>query len=264
MALFNIDYKSSALRKSVTFKAILPNDYDIFGVNKGNQPSPPFRTVYLLHGYAGNCSDWLNGFNLQEMAQSMKFAAIIPSGDNSSYIDDIAKNEYFGEFIGKEIIEYTRNTFPLSHKREDTFIAGFSMGGYGAIRNALKYSDTFSKAIGFSAALFVLDLADGKGLDGTGPISESYCERLFGDYNSLRKSDKDPRFLIENLISNNMTIPNMFMSCGTEDSLLKVNRQFSEFLQHHNVAHTYIEDEGGHSKDFTRRYLEQAFSWMLG
>lgn len=77
----------------------------------------------------------------------------MPSGENRFYLDDEKSGELYGEFIGKELVEFTRKLFPLSDKREDTFIAGLSMGGYGAIRNGLKYAENFGCVIGLSAAL---------------------------------------------------------------------------------------------------------------
>ena len=71
------------------------------------------------------------------------------------YMDHPNANENYSEFIGKELVKITRRMFPLSHKKEDTFIAGLSMGGYGAIRNGLKYHDTFGYIAGLSSAMIL-------------------------------------------------------------------------------------------------------------
>ena len=95
----------------------------------------------------------MNGTRIQAWAEANDLAVIMPSGENRFYLDDEKSGELYGEFIGKELVEFTRKLFPLSDKREDTFIAGLSMGGYGAIRNGLKYAENFGCVIGLSAAL---------------------------------------------------------------------------------------------------------------
>lgn len=77
---------------------------------------------------------------------------VMPSGDNAFYVDQPKGHNNYGEYIGQELVRLTRKMFPLSRKREDTFIGGLSMGGYGALRNGLKYSDTFGAVIALSGA----------------------------------------------------------------------------------------------------------------
>ena len=81
----------------------------------------------------------------------------MPSGENSFYVDQLVPNNNFGAYIGRELVEMSRRMFPLSHRREDTFLAGFSMGGFGAIRNGLKYYDTFGYIAVLSGALQVFE-----------------------------------------------------------------------------------------------------------
>ncbi|HHV11017.1 MAG TPA: acetylesterase [Clostridiales bacterium] len=262
MALIQVDYSSRELRRNVTFRAVIPNDYNIFG-EKCDRTRQKFRTVYLLHGYKGNCTDWLNGFHIQELADTYNFVVIMPSGENSFYIDEPDKGEYYGRFIGKELVEYTRDLFPLSSKREDTFIGGFSMGGYGAAINGLKYSDNFSKIMSFSGGFLVLDAADEKEYTNVMVLTTEYQKRIFGDVDLLRNSDKDPRFLVEQLQAEGSQIPEIFMTCGTEDGLVGVNQKLNRYLVKRGISHKYIEDKGIHDREFTRRYLEEAIQWML-
>ena len=100
----------------------------------------PWPTLYLLHGYTGNQVDWLYRSDIEKWAMQHGYAVIMPSGGNSFYLDNETTGERYGVFIGEELVEVTRKMFPLSHKREDTVIAGLSMGGYGAIRNGLRYA----------------------------------------------------------------------------------------------------------------------------
>ena len=139
MALLQVEFRSQTLKRIVPFNVILPTEKF-----KG-----PYPTLYLLHGLTDNCSAWLSNTRIRMWAEESGLAVVMPSGENSFYMDVLVKDGClgdFGEYIGRELVEITREMFPLSDKREDTFIAGLSMGGFGACRNGLKYCETFSKA----------------------------------------------------------------------------------------------------------------------
>ena len=142
MALMEVNFFSKALMRPVTMNVILPADKVFFG-EETEEENKPFKTLYLLHGVMGNYTDWVTGTCIKRWAEEKNLAVVMPSGANMFYMDHPNANENYSEFIGKELVKITRRMFPLSHKKEDTFIAGLSMGGYGAIRNGLKYHDTF-------------------------------------------------------------------------------------------------------------------------
>ena len=158
MALMEVNFFSKALMRPVTMNVILPADKVFFG-EETEEENKPFKTLYLLHGVMGNYTDWVTGTCIKRWAEEKNLAVVMPSGANMFYMDHPNANENYSEFIGKELVKITRRMFPLSHKKEDTFIAGLSMGGYGAIRNGLKYHDTFGYIIGLSSALITEDMA---------------------------------------------------------------------------------------------------------
>ena len=175
MALLQVNFVSSSLKRTVPIQVILPVD-KIFGDADSNADPAPFKTLYLLHGLLGNYTDWVSNTRIQQWAEAKNLAVVMPSGDNSFYIDQLTPNNDYGNFIGKELVEITRKMFPLSRKREDTFIAGLSMGGYGAIRNGLTYGETFSHIAGLSSAVYFFETpldAPGRSLMGE--------DRVFGD-----------------------------------------------------------------------------------
>ena len=149
MALVQVDFFSEKLMRTVTINAIIPVD------KKLNQPNKKFKTLYLLHGIFGNYTDWVCGTRIQRWAQDHDLAVIMPSGENKFYVDNENSHEYYSQFIGEELVSITRAMFPLSQRREDTFIAGLSMGGYGAIINGLKYYQTFGYIAALSSALLI-------------------------------------------------------------------------------------------------------------
>lgn len=260
MAIIEVNFISKCLMRTVTFNAIIP--VDKFGPQAENAEQKPLKTLYLLHGVFGNYTDWVNGTRIQAWAEANDLAVIMPSGENRFYLDDEKSGELYGEFIGKELVEFTRKLFPLSDKREDTFIAGLSMGGYGAIRNGLKYAENFGCVIGLSAAL-VHDTW--KDADNSAPIftfRRNYYEAIFGEYDKVKGSDKDPKALLLKLKKEGRPVPKMYLCCGTEDDLVTVNRDFRDFLNENGVDLTYVEGPGKHDWVFWDTYIKKVLDWL--
>lgn len=260
MAIIEVNFISKCLMRTVTFNAIIP--VDKFGPQAENAEQKPLKTLYLLHGIFGNYTDWVNGTRIQAWAEANDLAVIMPSGENRFYLDDEKSGELYGEFIGKELVEFTRKLFPLSDKREDTFIAGLSMGGYGAIRNGLKYAENFGCVIGLSAAL-VHDTW--KDADNSAPIftfRRSYYEAIFGEYDKVKGSDKDPKALLLKLKEEGRSVPKMYLCCGTEDGLVTANRDFRDFLNENGVDLTYVEGPGKHDWVFWDTYIKKVLDWL--
>lgn len=260
MAIIEVNFISKCLMRTVTFNAIIP--VDKFGPQAENAEQKPLKTLYLLHGIFGNYTDWVNGTRIQALAEANDLAVIMPSGENRFYLDDEKSGELYGEFIGKELVEFTRKLFPLSDKREDTFIAGLSMGGYGAIRNGLKYAENFGCVIGLSAAL-VHDTW--KDADNSAPIftfRRNYYEAIFGEYDKVKGSDKDPKALLLKLKEEGRPVPKMYLCCGTEDGLITANRDFRDFLNENGVDLTYVEGPGKHDWVFWDTYIKKVLDWL--
>ena len=260
MAIIEVNFISKCLMRTVTFNAIIP--VDKFGPQAENAEQKPLKTLYLLHGIFGNYTDWVNGTRIQAWAEANDLAVIMPSGENRFYLDDEKSGELYGEFIGKELVEFTRKLFPLSDKREDTFIAGLSMGGYGAIRNGLKYAENFGCVIGLSAAL-VHDTW--KDADNSAPIftfRRNYYEAIFGEYDKVKGSDKDPEALLLKLKEEGRPVPKMYLCCGTEDGLVTANRDFRDFLNENGVDLTYVEGPGKHDWVFWDTYIKKVLDWL--
>ena len=193
MALIQVNYVSAALQRTVPLQVILPIDK---WAPDGSLIAPKkFKTLYLLHGYLGNYTDWVSGTQIQRWAEERNLAVVMPSGDNAFYVDHPATGNCYGKFIGEELVEITRRMFPLSDKREDTFIGGLSMGGYGALYNGLKYHEIFGAIISFSGVLEFLkpDVINPK------RMNMEFEEGLFGDLEKAVVSDKNPIWLAKKL-----------------------------------------------------------------
>lgn len=256
MALLQVNFFSNVLKRNVPMNVILPIEEPAFGSGKGDERTE-YKTLYLLHGLTDNYMDWLCNTRIRQYATSKKLAVVMPSGDNSFYIDLNEPNSNYGEFIGRELVEITRKMFPLSQKREDTFIAGQSMGGFGAIRNGLKYADTFSHIAAFSSAVHIFEM----------PLmnpEESLLGSLkvFGDLEKASRTEKNPRVVFENLKKNGGEVPRIYMSCGLQDDLLESNRHMKAYFMEQGVDLTYEEVEGGHTWKVWDEEMKKVLKWL--
>ena len=228
-----------------------------------NRERKLFRSLYLLHGAFGSHTDWTLGSNILRYAEAHDMAVIMPAGENSFYVDGPSPGRDYGEFIGRELVELTRSIFPLSDKREDTFIGGLSMGGYGAMRNGLKYSSTFSAIISLSGALHTDALAVTESESGFPLGRKSYLESCFGPLGELLGSDMDPRALVTRLKKESSPIPRIYMACGTEDFLVAENRNMRDFLTEQKADFIYKEGPGVHDWSFWIPRSNEGIRWLL-
>lgn len=258
MALIQVNYLSRALFRTVPVNVILPSD-KISPAGGGYQmrPGQKFKTLYLLHGLLGNYTDWVSGTRIQRWAEAKNLAVVMPSGDNAFYIDIPLPNSNYETFIGQELPQVMRAMFPLSERREDTFIAGLSMGGYGAIRNGMKYAETFSRIAGLSSALEELK-------PGFVPVAGE--NRVFGDLEAARHSDRDHLVayaeLKRRVAAGEVEMPEFYLACGTQDHLIDATRAFRDTLRADGVRVTYDEEPRGHDWDFWDSQIRKVLDWL--
>jgi len=256
MAILQTSFFSRSLMRTVGFNAIIPIDKMMYPNKSIGTKKRTFKTLYLLTGLTMNHNDWLYGTRILNWAEEKGIAVIMPAGENKFYLDNEMTGDNHAEFLGTELVEATRQLFPLSDKREDTFIAGLSMGGYGAIRNGLKYYETFGYIAAMSSYLVIDSLVKTK-------KTYAYNEdKTFGDPAALIGSDKDPVALINNLLDSGADIPKMFISCGTEDWLVHANRKLSDFMKENCIEHVYIEEPGKHDWDFWDKHIYKVLEWL--
>lgn len=263
MSLLQVNFFSQALMRVTTFQMILPNDVSPEMTAGNPYFERPQKNLYLLHGFSGGSNDWLTGSLIQELALKYNLAVVMPSGDNSFYLNGKGTGAAYETFTATELVNYTRRTFGLSDKREDTFIGGLSMGGFGALHTGFKYPQTFGKMFGLSSALIVNNIKNLQPDAQDGIADYDYYERTFGNLNLLDTSENNPEYIVRQRVRNGEEIQPVFMACGTEDFLLRENREFKDFLTRQGVDVTYRESAGMHEWKFWNEYLEPAIRWML-
>jgi S-formylglutathione hydrolase FrmB len=253
MALLQASFKSSCLERDIQFNAILPIDR-MFDYTPAKLP---LKTLYLLHSYTGSPSSWLYGTELADLAARYGLAIFMPDGENHFYIDNHSRHSLFGEFIGREFVEFTRRMFPLSGDPEDTIIGGISMGGYGALRNGLKYDEVFGHIIAFSPAIVFHERAASDKEAVSGEITALY-ESIFGHLKAASESDADLHWLVNSLHQEGRRFPDIYIACGYNDMLVYESRRLSGHLESLGIQHTYEEGYGTHDMAFFNAYLRHA------
>ncbi len=244
MALIQIDFQSMCLKRRIKLNAFIPIDPMLMpGMEP---PKGPFKTMYLLHGYSGNCFGWLGSDKIAEISMMYNLAIIMPEGENHFYVDALRRTDMYGEMIGREIVDFSRKLFPLSDKREDTIIAGISMGGFGALRNGLKYADVFGHIIGCSPAMIINDLTKENKISTVTGCTLPYYRSVFGNLEKVPESDMSPFWLAEQMKNSGTKFPNIFFGCGYNDLLVTPNRDLHNKFDELNIPHVYKEYPGTH------------------
>lgn len=187
MALLRIDFYSRYLKRNVMLTAVIPAD-KMDGEKLAKRRRGPYRTVYLLHGLFGRDVDWIDRTHVVETAEARDVAVIMPSGEDGLYLDKPEIDEWHGKFISEELVDFTRRLLPLSAKREDTALAGISIGAYTAVINGLLRPDRFGSIISLSGA-FMRDRVL-EAVESHSPRKKRYYERFFGDLDTVIGSEK--------------------------------------------------------------------------
>lgn len=251
MAFCQVHLYSEALGLQTTVNVIIPQKRTVgeIGVESGKNTGK-HRCLYLLHGLSDDHTIWLRRTSIERYAQKYGICVVMPFADKSFYTDMKFGCKYY-TYIAKELPKLMGEMFHVSDKREDNFIAGLSMGGYGAIKIALRECETFCAVAGFSS---VADIAGAR-------------ERFGNLYNAIFGFDDVPDdedlFKLAEKTNSNPLKPRVFMGVGTEDFLYKDNFKLKEKFASLDYDFTYRESKGEHNWEFWDEYIQYALEWML-
>ncbi len=261
MAIINLEFDSVCLNRAVHLNVLIPADNELNKPHKLLQK--PLKTLYLLHGMFGSHTDWLHKTEIDDLSREYNLAVVMPSVENSFYLDRPAHREFYNRFIGEELVDFTRKIFPLSDKKEDTSISGLSMGGYGAAIVGLKYHETFGSIMSFSSAFIADKLSQVKPGEESPQMDYDYVVDTFGDPLKILGSNKDPKALAKKLIDEKRDLPRFYIACGAQDYLIEDNRDYKRFLDEINFPHEYTEGDGAHDWNYWRIHIEKAIKWYF-
>lgn len=250
-------FKSKMLMRAVDAHVFLP-------FHDGYPDTPaPFKTLYFLPGYSASAEEIATCLPMRQMSAKYGIAIVIPDGENSFYSDHPERATLHGSYVEKELVETTRALFPqLSHKREDTFIGGISMGGYGACVHGLHASETFGKILMMSPAIDPEALFEVK-VEGEKAFAAPMLDSMLGGKEAYQNSYMNPRKAMAELKAAGAEIPKMYMCCGKQDVLVyDACAAFRDNLKEMNVPLTYVEGDGVHMVPYWDEQLEDCFKFL--
>lgn len=251
MAWLHIHFNSEVLRMPVPMEVLLPQH--IGGGSRTVKDPGPYQTLYLLHGMSDDHTAWMRRTNIERYIEGLPLAVVMPAGHLGWYTDMTYGRDYF-KFITEELPSICERMFPLSNRREDRFIAGLSMGGYGAMKAGLLAADTFCAAASFSGAMDITNVYD--------RIDSRLAADIFGRKADLGKSKNNLFISAEQLVKSNKLYPKLYMWCGTEDFLYDSNVRFKEHAMELGLPLTYEEEPGNHDWKYWDTCIERILRWL--
>ena len=246
MSYNNITYFSNALGKQSNMLVYVPD----------NLGEAPFRVVYQLHGHSDDATMWMWRSNISRYAEERGLMIVCPDGGKGYYTNSYQSDEYYEDYI-IETVEFIDKVFNTSKKREDRFIGGLSMGGYGAMKIGLKHFDMFSSIGAHSAVMDIKDYYK-KALEG---VDENLAKRLmaiFGPLESLK--DEDDIFYLVKKYGDKVRI---HFDCGVDDFLFQNNQDLHKFMVENNIKHVYNTYPGAHSWEYWDKHVVEALDFHI-
>lgn len=246
MATMRIEYNSEALMQYREVTVSYPDSSEVTAEEAADTDIP---VLYLLHGMNGNQNSWTGRTNLERLVRHTNLIVVMPNSDNAWYTNTASGLNYY-DAIAEELPQILRRFFPnMTQKREKTFIAGLSMGGYGAYKIALKtnrfsYAGSFSGAIGLGlAGLDVTELTDG---------DRTYWQGVFGELDDLSGSEH----ILTNVVGEHDGQTKFYAWCGEEDFLYPSTQTAVDELTKRRLELTYDHAPGTHDWYYWEKQVE--------
>lgn len=247
MALCEVHWHSLVLKKKIGMTVILPE------VGGG-----PFETFYLLHGLSDDHTTWARRTRIEWYVRDLPVLVVMPDGLRGWYTDH-DHGPAFGRYIGEEVVAFVERNFPARRDQSARHIGGLSMGGYGAIRTALRYPDVFCSTNSHSGALF--HGSHDWSLKDEREDRRAYAQEMAHIFGARPEGSSHDLLALARSASVAGLLPRMLLDCGTEDFLLDANRMFHAELEHLRIAHEYREFPGAHDWDYWDLHVRDALQF---
>lgn len=262
MALIDCKFYSEVLGLSTSAKVILPQNTKTqigMGGAKANGNSP---VLYLLHGLSDDESIWIRRTSIERYVAEKNLIVVMPNGGRGFYTDMVHGYKYF-TFITEELPTLMQQFFHISSKREDTFIAGLSMGGYGALKIALSCPERYAAAASLSGVTDIVRTYEYTKKDPYNSVmTADEIESILGTFTDIEGSKHDLFHLTKELSQKRCEKPRIYQCCGTEDLLYQDNVKFREFIKKLDYDYTYEEENGIHEWGFWDRKIQDVLNWL--
>ncbi len=254
MALIQCDFYSESLELCTSMTVILPqNTRSQIGMT-GTAGSNKHPVLYLLHGMSDDHTIWLRRTSIERYVSSLGLAVVMPAVARSYYTDMQCGPKYW-TFVSEELPALVKSFFPISEKREDNFVAGLSMGGYGAFKMGLAKPEKFAAAASLSGALDPMELPKYM------PNRQLEHLSIFGD-KPIYGTPNDLFHLASELAKTAGPKPKLFQCCGKEDFLYQDNLKFKAHLNSLHFDLTYEEGPGNHEWGYWDTNIQRILQWL--
>lgn len=221
---------------------------------------PAYRTLYLLHGYSDDHTAWQRWTSIERYVEGLNLAVVMPTVHLSFYTDMVHGGKFW-QFISEEVPAIARDLFPLSADPADTFVAGLSMGGYGAFKLALTHPDRFAAAASLSGALDIREVVKAH----NDPANAAWLVQMRNIFGSdLRKISGSTHdlFTLAEAVATRKSQPRLYQCCGTEDFLYVDNLRFRDHAKALPLDLTYEEGPGEHNWAYWDRMIQKVLAWL--
>ncbi len=256
MALIHLNFHSDVLGMAMQADVILPQkNTSLIGMETHDCDN--YKTLWLLHGLSDDQTIWQRRTSIERYASERGIAVVMVNGHKSWYCDMKYGERYF-TYITDELPKICRHFFRgMSDKREDNFVAGLSMGGYGALKCALTYPERYAAAASLSGAVDIAAYVKGKKEE-----ENPYWYAILGDFDKV-EGGKNDLFALAKRAALAEDKPRLFLWCGREDHLLSSNRRLKAHLDALSFAPTYYESEGDHSWTWWDKHIVDALAFFF-
>ena len=251
MALIDLKFYSEALGMQTEALVVMPQkgNYGEIGI-ESNVQAGTYKCLYLLHGLSDDHTIWLRRTSIERYASYYGICVVMPRGDKSFYSDMKYGMPYYTH-IAKELPKVIREYFNVSAKQEDNYIAGLSMGGYGALKIGLRECGSFNACAGISPCGDLSKL----------PEFNDVFRPIFGD--DINIPDEDDLLYLCDARKDNPNRPRVYIGIGTEDFLYDNIQPIRQKLHENGYDFTYRESAGAHTWEFWDEYIQYVLKWML-
>jgi len=259
MAFIQCDFFSDVLGLSCSMNVILPQTTQRqIGMDGKSHTGGRHPTLYLLHGLSDDHTIWMRRTSIERYVADRGIAVVMPAVGRSFYANQVHGLRYF-DFVADELPRIARSFFPLSDACADNYVAGLSMGGYGAFKIALTYPERFCAAASLSGALD-LGARDKRSAQDTQWRAE--LNASFGDISKVQGSENDV-FHLAAMRKREGRLPRLYCCCGTEDFIYADSVKFRDFAQSEGIDLTYEEGPGQHNWAYWDLMIQRVLDWMV-
>ncbi|AUP80507.1 alpha/beta hydrolase [Flavivirga eckloniae] len=211
--------------------------------------------VVLLHGVYGShwiwsqktgihlkMKTWIENGDLRPMIIAMPSDGLM--GDGSGYLP--LKNSDFENWIVDDVPNAVVELIPQASENSNLFIAGLSMGGFGALRLGIKHHNKFSGVSGLSSITVVEEMA-------------LFVEEHLDVY---EQTETENESVYATILKHKDHLPPFRFDCGKEDELIEGNRKLHQQLNDLNIAHTYKENPGKHEWIYWETHIKETIEFF--